>query len=100
MTGRRARALAPYAIPLLMLVIEWPLLSPVRALADHFQFWAAGHIIATGGSPYDRSAWEAAATYGSIPDGVAMNTVIRNLAQTNAAVTLGALLALSLVVAP
>ena len=79
-----ARTLAPYLVPLLMIVIEWPLLSPTPALTDHFQFWAAGHMVVTGQSPYDRSAWDAAAAYGPIPGGIAMNTVIRNLAQTEA----------------
>lgn len=82
--ARGVRVLAPFVVPLLLVVIEWPLLSPTPALADHFQFWAAGHMIVTGESPYDRSAWEAAAAYGPIPDGIAMNTVIRNLAQTQA----------------
>lgn len=82
--ARAARTLVPYLVPLLLIAIEWPLLSPAPALADHFQFWAAGHMVVTGGSPYDRSAWEAAAAYGPIPGGVAVNTVIRNLAQTQA----------------
>lgn len=83
---RAARALAPclYLVPLLMIVVEWPLLSPTPALADHFQFWAAGHMVVTGHSPYDRSSWEAVAAYGPVPGGVAMNPVVRNLAQTQA----------------
>lgn len=69
----------PYLAPAFIVVIEWALLSPVPALADHFQFWAAGHIVATGGSPYDRGAWEAMAASGPLPEGVAVNTVIGNL---------------------
>jgi hypothetical protein len=79
---RAARALIPYLVPLLLIVIEWPVLWPAPALADHFQFWVAGHMVVTGQSPYDRSAWEAAAAYGPIPGGVAVNTVIQNLALT------------------
>ena len=79
-----AKALWPYAPPLAVVIAEWGLLSPVPALADHFQFWAAGHMIATGQSPYARAAWEAAAAYGPLPDGVAVNTVIGNLRLTDA----------------
>ena len=50
-------------------------------MGDHFQFWAAGHLVATGGSMYDRSAWQAIAALGPVPDGVAVNTVIFNLTQ-------------------
>ncbi len=65
MTGRAvARAIAPYLAPLAVLALEWRLLSPAPALADHFQFWAAGHMVVTGASPYDRAAWEAMAALG------------------------------------
>lgn len=78
------RTLAPYVVPLLLLGIEWALLSPIPLLADHFQFWAAGQMVVTGRSPYDRSAWEAAAALGPLPGGIAMNTVIQNLRLTGA----------------
>ncbi|HVR88232.1 MAG TPA: glycosyltransferase 87 family protein [Candidatus Limnocylindria bacterium] len=77
-----ATAIWPYAPPLAVLIAEWGLLSPTPALADHFQFWAAGHMVVTGQSPYVRTAWEAAAAYGPVPDGVAVNTVIGNLTRT------------------
>lgn len=79
---RLARTTWPYAIPLLILALEWRLLTPVPAVADHFQFWAAGHLAATGRSPYDREAWEALAALGPVPGGVAVSTVQQNLDQT------------------
>lgn len=66
-------------MPLAVLAFEWRLLSPVPALTDHFQFWAAGHLASTGRSPYDRESWEAMAALGSIPGGVAISTVQQNL---------------------
>lgn len=69
----------PYAVLLLVLLLEWPLLSPLPAVADHFQFWAAGHLAATGRSPYDRDAWEAMAALGAVPGGIAISTVQQNL---------------------
>ena len=74
-----ARSAWPYIVPLVVLALEWRLLSPVPAVADHFQFWAAGHLAATGSSPYDREAWEAMAALGPIPGGVAISTVQQNL---------------------
>jgi hypothetical protein len=82
--GDLGRAVAPYLAPLAVLALEWRLLSPLPALADHFQFWAAGRMVVTGLSPYDRSAWETMASYGPLPEGVAANTVIGNLALTKA----------------
>ena len=61
----------PYFPPLLVLAAEWRLLSPVPALADHFQFWGAGHLVTTGLSPYDRAAWVSLAAYGPLPGGIA-----------------------------
>lgn len=72
----RIRALWPYVVPIIVLAVEWPLLSPYPALGDHFQFWAAGRIVAGGGSPYDREAWAAMAAYGPLPGGVTTNTAI------------------------
>lgn len=73
------RSAWPYAVLVLVLLLEWPLLSPVPAVADHFQFWAAGHLAATGRSPYDREAWEAMVALGPVPGGVAVSTVQQNL---------------------
>ena len=33
---------------------------------DFFQFWYAGHVVASGGSPYDQSAWSGASAYGAM----------------------------------
>jgi len=46
----------------------------VSPLNDRFQFWYAGHLVASGGSPYDQSAWAAAAVrYGDAAALVALN---------------------------
>ena len=46
----------------------------VSPLNDRFQFWYAGHLIATSRSPYDQSAWTgAAAAYGEVAALVARN---------------------------
>ena len=55
------------------LAIVWT--SP--AAGDWYQFWWAGHIIVTGGSPYDPSAW-AAAAHGPEIVGGAINIVRGN----------------------
>ncbi len=78
------RKVAPYLVPLALTGLAWPLLSPSPAVGDNFQFWLAGHMVATGHSPYDRAAWEAATGYGSTPGGVAANTVPLNLLITHA----------------
>jgi hypothetical protein len=51
----------------LVLVAELPLLIPPPfGLTDHLIFWFAGHLAASGGSPYDMAAWtEAQRTYAS-----------------------------------
>lgn len=62
------------------LVVVGGLSSPAN---DKFWFWYAGHIVATGGSPYDPSLWSAAAAYGDVAvlvagscvDGTAPNCV-------------------------
>lgn len=79
MTWWALARLWPYLVPLAVLALEWRLISPVPAVGDHFQFWAAGHLAATGRSPYDREAWEAMAALGPIPGGMAVSTVQQNL---------------------
>ncbi|CAN5204876.1 hypothetical protein BH18CHL2_BH18CHL2_06600 [soil metagenome] len=70
--GVRSAALAVLAA-LIVLVALWPLAQPVEGHGDTFQFWYAGHLIATGGSPYDQSAWPEAARYGHVAAYVATN---------------------------
>jgi hypothetical protein len=77
------RKAAPYLVPLALSGLAWPLLSPLPAVGDNFQFWLAGHMVATGQSPYDRGAWEAATGYGVTPGGIAANTVPLNLLITH-----------------
>lgn len=78
-----ARALAPIAAALVIMLLLSPLLFPSPAVGDNFQFWAAGRMIVSGESPYDRASWVEAAAYGPVPGGVAANTVPTNLAITH-----------------
>jgi hypothetical protein len=78
-----ARAAAVYAVPLVLVVVLWPILFPIPAVGDDFQFWAAGHMVVTGQSPYDRASWEAVAAYGPYPGGN-INTTQINLGITTA----------------
>jgi hypothetical protein len=67
----RLRAALPYGPAAIALGIVASLLSPLN---DRFQFWYAGHLVATGGSPYEQSAWAlAAARYGDAATLVAGN---------------------------
>ena len=50
------------------------------AANDFFQFWWAGHLIATGRSPYDRAAWTAALAFGPAAGSVARNCVVPDAA--------------------
>lgn len=54
---RLALTVGPFA-----LVVAWvaALLSPVTG--DFFQFWFAGHLVATGSSPYDQTEWVGASS--------------------------------------
>jgi len=48
----------PLIALILVLLAELPLLIPPPfGLTDHLLFWVAGHLVVTGGSPYDLSAW-------------------------------------------
>jgi hypothetical protein len=51
----------------ILLLCELPLLIPSAfGLTDHLLFWVAGHLVASGGSPYDVNAWvDAQARYQS-----------------------------------
>jgi len=57
----------------------WPLARPIEGVGDAFQFWFAGHLVATGRSPYDQSAWGVAgSTYGPPAANVALSCVDPN----------------------
>ncbi len=56
------------------MVIAWvaAVISPTAG--DFFQFWFAGHLVATGASPYDQSEWVSAyARYGDLASVVRHN---------------------------
>ena len=46
---------------------------PAVGTGDLFQFWYAGRLVITGGSPYDPAAWSAAAAYGEYARNVMSN---------------------------
>jgi hypothetical protein len=77
------RALAMLAVPFVLVIALWPLLIPRPDVGDNFLFWAVGHMVVIGQSPYDLRSWEAAAAYGPYPGGVAANTTIINVGTTN-----------------
>ena len=56
------RGVLPYLPAFLVLLVVGFLDSPSN---DKFQFWYAGHLVATGRSPYDTAAWADAGRYGS-----------------------------------
>ncbi|MDP9321887.1 MAG: DUF2029 domain-containing protein [Chloroflexota bacterium] len=69
----RARPLLPFFPALLLFIALWPVARPIEGSGDTFQFWYAGHLVATGASPYDQDAWHAAGAYGPIAASVARN---------------------------
>jgi hypothetical protein len=69
-----ARPILGLLLPLLMLLALAPVTRPVEGSGDTFQFWYAGHLVASGHSPYDQRAWhDASADYGAIAANVARN---------------------------
>jgi hypothetical protein len=70
-------------VPFVLVIALWPLLIPRPDVGDTFLFWAVGHMVVTGQSPYDLRSWEAAAAYGPYPGGVAANTTTINLGATS-----------------
>ena len=64
--ARAATRLAPYLAFLAAVLGEGVVLyPPLFNLTDHLVFWQVGHVIVTGGSPYDLEAWrEAGARFG------------------------------------
>jgi hypothetical protein len=64
--------LLAYAPFLLLLALLIPRMWPEDGLGDTFRFWYAGHIVATGGSPYDQNLWASAgATFGDLAKEIA-----------------------------
>ncbi len=64
--------LPAYAPFLLLLALLIPRMWPEDGLGDTFRFWYAGHIVATGGSPYDQNLWASAgATFGDLAKEIA-----------------------------
>lgn len=60
--------------PLIVLVIELPIIWTSPHVGDWFTFWYAGHLVADGLSPYDPLSWLPATTdYGAVAHGIAIN---------------------------
>lgn len=58
-----ARTLLPILIVPAVLAVAWPLLWPIDSRgSDAPYYWYAGHLVATGSSPYDLAAWNCQAT--------------------------------------
>ena len=69
------RRLAPWLGPLIVLLIELPLIWTTPHVGEWFVFWYVGHLVATGATPYDPANWAAATTdYGPVAHGLAINT--------------------------
>jgi len=67
-------AILSFLPALIVFIAFWPIARPVEGVGDTFQFWYAGHLVATGGSAYDQQAWHAAgAAYGAVAANVAAN---------------------------
>jgi hypothetical protein len=67
-------AILQFIPALIVFAALWPVARPADGVGDTFQFWYAGHLLVTGASPYDQSAWHAAsALYGPVADNVARN---------------------------
>ena len=78
MSTGRLRAWAPWLPPAAALAALWPILwTPPRHLGDYFTFWYAGHLLATGRSPYDPAAWADAATLSTDPAAIVVNAIAR-----------------------
>ena len=50
----------------LLLTLLAPIIWPHDGDGDAFFFWFAGHLVVTGVSPYDQSAWARASEYGDL----------------------------------
>ena len=73
---RGARAHLAWLAPLVVLILEAPLLWPLPHVGDWFYLWFAGHIVATGGSPFDIASWiPATRDYGVLAGGIAHNSI-------------------------
>jgi hypothetical protein len=73
MSAGRTRSLLPYLPAAIVLAfIAW-LDSPVN---DKFQFWYAGHLVASGASPYDPVQWAGLSRFGTLAQLTAFNCAV------------------------
>jgi len=61
--GGRIESLLPYLPAAMVLAFVTALDSPVN---DKFQFWYAGHLVATGASPFDPAQWAGLDRFGPL----------------------------------
>lgn len=65
----------PWFGPLVVLILELPLIWTTPHVGEWFVFWYAGHLVASGTSVYDPAAWVSATRdYGAVAHGIAINT--------------------------
>ncbi|CAN5204513.1 hypothetical protein BH18CHL2_BH18CHL2_06580 [soil metagenome] len=60
--------------------LDAAIVLPVPRVGDWYQFWHAGRIVASGGSPYDPSAWSLAAQEAEVVENV-VNAVRLNCSE-------------------
>jgi hypothetical protein len=77
------RRLAPWLGPLVVLLLELPLIWTSPFVGEWFLFWYGGHIVASGGSLYDPASWMPATQgIGPLAHGIAVNTLDGNDLET------------------
>jgi len=62
--ARVLNALVAYVPFVLVLAALAPITWPTEGTGDTFYFWYAGHLVVTGSSPYDPSAWSGVGAFG------------------------------------
>ena len=66
----------PWIGPLIVLAIELPSIWTVPHVGEWFYFWYAGHLVATGMSPFEPANWlPTTHGYGPLAGGLAVNTL-------------------------
>jgi hypothetical protein len=70
-----AKHVLPWLLPGLLIALELPFVWTIPHVGEWFVFWYAGHLVATGQSPYEPASWLAATRdYGALPHGITVNT--------------------------
>jgi hypothetical protein len=70
--ARVLNALVAYVPFVLVLAALAPIIWPTEGTGDTFYFWYAGHLVVTGSSPYDPSAWSGVGAFGNAATNVVL----------------------------